>query len=486
MSIIFASSNPYETLNYVWNPSAEGPIQMVNNGNATPAFSTAWSVTGNRSFQFTALSSNWAGVHLPNDQRLEVTVGDTVNASMTVWNPAGTPREVTLNLRIQQGAVNQDFKETRILAAGQVARFSVSGVSTGDGLATIILTREAGTNAAAADVIRFDNIFLGFGTSGDYFDGSTESTIDIEYLWTGDEHGSPSAAILLLPDLELEPLTDGVPRIRLTLSNVRGTRILTIKRSAGGFTSTVPGLYNREVTGELVITDWAAPLNLPVTYIVEESSGILATGMTQLDSAYSWVQDPLHPDSALPVMAAGLESGRLTMDENALRSSSHPAGGSRMKVMGSRYPRQIGGQREYGAGLTIPFYSLDEETGKALIELMESPVVLMRPARTIRPLPPTAYMSADLTEEPLEQMDGPDRFFTRWTVAGDLVHAVMQMPLSGDITYEQVQQLLGQYTYDEIQAAVSATTYLDWQKNPYIFTELGGGSMMLMMTGGEE
>jgi len=48
----------------------------------------------------------------------------------------------------------------------------------------------------------------------------------------------------------------------------------------------------------------------------------------------------------------------------------------------------------------------------------------------------------------------------------------LRAAVTGSVTYDQVQQLLAGYTYDQVQAKAAATTYLDWQKNPLIFSTL--------------
>lgn len=271
--------------------------------------------------------------------------------------------------------------------------------------------------------------------------------------------------------LELEALTDGVPRVRATIYNVPGTVDARLERLCEGATNTVPGARRLTVSDAAVITDWAAPLNRTIVYSVIVAGERVSTASITLPSDRAWVQDPLNPVGAMPIRYASQPSmdGELTFTDTVMRGFEYPNDSTKMFVVGDEHPRAFGGQRSAATGVNLSVYSWDEAGHEQFKTLKRTPILLIRLAKR-GPLPPVAYLLAQIGEDPLDQHLGG--WFTRWSVSGDLVAAVLQAAITGSVTYEQVQELLGGYTYAEVQAVAAGTTYLDWQKNPLIFTSL--------------
>lgn len=273
--------------------------------------------------------------------------------------------------------------------------------------------------------------------------------------------------------LELEDITGGgAPRVRLTLTGLGSTSVVVrVTRSVGGESLTVPGALAWDVVDSGVLVDYAPPNGIQTTYTVYVNGVIADVKTITVFSPYAWLSDPRQPDRALPVLVEGKEPGALTMRDEALKDVPYSARSSSMAVMGDRLPVAFGGQRMAPQGVNVSMSSYDSGTADAFRELVsEAPVLLLRTIPQMVPLPPVVYLLADVVEKPLTVHIGGG--FTAWSVVGDFVRPVLQQVISGFLTYDDVQAVLGVYTYDEVQALAAGTTYLDWQKNPLIFTTL--------------
>lgn len=279
-------------------------------------------------------------------------------------------------------------------------------------------------------------------------------------------YGAPGA-------LALEALTDyPCPRIRLTLTGL-GVSAVTVKitRSNGAVPLTVPGAMEWTLLDSGVLTDYAAPLNIQTTYTLYVDGVIADVKTITLPSATAWIQDPRQPDRALPVHSGDDGPGALTMRSEALKEIHYPNAATTMAVMGDPLPVAFGGQRMAPKGVNTSLSAYDTEGADAFRALIsEAPILLLRTTTDMVPLPPLVYLLADVAEQPQNVHIGGS--FTAWSVVGEFVRPVMQQVISGFLTYDDVQAVLGVYTYDEVMALAAGTTYLDWQKNPLIFTTL--------------
>ena len=271
--------------------------------------------------------------------------------------------------------------------------------------------------------------------------------------------------------LELETVDGTPPAVRVTVSGVASMTTFTLKRLCEGKTITVPGWRAKQFIDTVVDMDWAAPTNRPVTYTLLVNGTVVASATITLPSAYAWIQDPLQPDKCLPIKSGGPSTGFLTMDGPALKSLAYKGKVSTIDIVGSSDPIVFGGQVSSASGINASLKSDDADTAAAFRTLVQgTPILLLRTTADMVPLPAIAYMQAQVIEQPVTVHWGGS--LTAWSVTADLVAAVLQAAISGSVTYDQVQQLLAGYTYDQVQAKAAATTYLDWQKNPLIFSTL--------------
>jgi len=271
--------------------------------------------------------------------------------------------------------------------------------------------------------------------------------------------------------LELETIDGAPPAVRVTVSGVATTTTFTLTRLCEGVTSTVPGWRAKQFIDTYVDMDWATPLNRPTTYTLLVNGVVAAAATITLTSDTAWLQDPLQPDKCLPVMTGGVNPGFLTMDGPSLSSVAYKNRSGSIDVMGSAYPVAFGGQVGAASGINASMKSDDSVTASAFRVIVQgTPILLLRTTADMVPLPALAYLQAQVVEQPVTVHWGGT--LTAWSVTGDLIAAVLQAAVTGSVTYDQVQQLLSGYTYADIQTRAAATTYLDWQKNPLIFSTL--------------
>ena len=272
--------------------------------------------------------------------------------------------------------------------------------------------------------------------------------------------------------LEAFSTFDPCPRVEITLTDLGVSTVsVRITRTVSGSALAVPGALARDVVDSDFLTDYAAPLNVQTTYTLYVDGVIADVKTITLTSSVACLQDPRQPDRALPVHVAEREAGHLTMRSEALQDVNYPARSSSMAVMGDPLPVSFGGQRGAPKGVNTSVSAYDNPTSDAMRELIsEAPILLLRTISDMVPLPPAVYLLADVSEQPVTvHMGGA---LTAWSVVGDFVRPVLQQVISGFLTYDDVQAVLGVYTYDEVQALAAGTTYLDWRKNPLIFTTL--------------
>lgn len=280
--------------------------------------------------------------------------------------------------------------------------------------------------------------------------------LDVEVVYADVVGGTPTAA----------------PKVVLTVTGLGVTTVrVKITRSVSGESLTVPGALEWEVIDSGVLTDYAAPLNVQTTYTLYVDGVIADVKTVTVVSETAWLQDPRQPDRALPVHVDRRVPGAVTLRDEALKEINYPARASSMEVMGDPIPVSFGGQRGAPRGVNVSMSAHDADTADTFRELIsEAPILLLRTVKDMVPLPPMVYLLAEVTERPLNVHIGYS--LTAWSVVGDFVRPVMQQVISGFLTYDDVQDVLGVYTYDEVLALAAGTTYLDWEKNPLIFETL--------------
>ena len=276
--------------------------------------------------------------------------------------------------------------------------------------------------------------------------------------------------------LELETVAETAsmpPAVRVTVSGVTTTTTFTLTRLCEGRTETVPGWRAKQFIDTVVDMDWCAPTNRPITYTLLVGGVVVAAATITLPSAYAWLQDPLQPDKCLKFALTRDGSGTAVLDAKSLKMFDYDkANGALIPILGSSYPVAFGGQRLEASRLTHKLRTFTEADSAMFRDIIrDAPILLIRPLPGMVGLPPLAYLNGDVVQEPFTtHLPGGHQQY--WTVTGDLIAAVLQAAVTGSVTYDQVQQLLAGYTYDQVQTRAAATTYLDWQKNPLIFSTL--------------
>lgn len=272
--------------------------------------------------------------------------------------------------------------------------------------------------------------------------------------------------------LELETVDGDPPAVRVTVSGVTATTTFALTRLCEGSTETVPGWRAKQFIDTYSERDWAAPTNRPATYNLSVAGSVVASATITLTTPYAWLQDPLQPDKCMPFALRDSTPGMASLDSRSLKELEYRAGSSLIDIMGSSRPVAFGGQRSAASGVVhrIRTYT-DEDAARFLNIIEEAPILLIRTLPGMRGVPALTYLNADVQREQFTtHLPGGEQEY--WTITGNLIAAVMQAAITGSVTYDEVQQLLSGYTYDQIQTKAAATTYLDWQKNPFIFSTL--------------
>lgn len=307
---------------------------------------------------------------------------------------------------------------------------------------------------------------------GEPFAGSLPATTDWTYSWEGAANASASLE-LPTPGLRVEAFTDApVPRVGITLTGLDSagpSRVTLFRSTPGGQRRVVRGWNHRQVYGSDYAIDYEAPLGRPVTYSLEVHSGgvvpLRVSDVATLEGTTGFIQDPLLPLGAVPV------SADLNLDQNAVLTSSafrklqYAVESSTVKVLGSREPVALTGQRMAAAGVDFSVLTEAAEQSTQLRDLLtETALVLIRPLPSWGPLPDLIYTVPSVSEEPVYGDDGPT--ITVWALAGDVVRPPSINVLVALWTYDQVAALWSTYNQAQAAATAVAARYLDVQRDP--------------------
>lgn len=333
----------------------------------------------------------------------------------------------------------------------------------------------AGGNPNAGDSAVFDGFIVALGAtqaeaeagSKSYFDGSTPADDTYTYSWTGAPHVSTSIAEYVPYYVEAEAVIEAgkPPRANITIHSIPGEQVLRLERTSGGETVIVPGARRKRSSGAAVIADPFPALGVPTTYTLWVGTQAMRQATLTVESATGWLQDPIYPDQAVPVVGHSGVAGALKLTSESLQSVTYPVTGTEHKVMGGQYGVVVGSGRGGAEGITLTHSSYDRELDAAVRDLVkETPVLVLRPPAGLQPLPPVSYLHAVFTDMPLTTHWGGN--LARFSLAGNLVQAILTAVRSGLATYEDVHAVLSGYTYAEVAAMQSGKSYLDVQKDP--------------------
>lgn len=108
------------------------------------------------------------------------------------------------------------------------------------------------------------------------------------------------------PDLDLNART-AVPFVEIVLTGMAtsGTTTVTVHRTVdGGITwEPIQDAVGKPAVGTILIRDFGAPLNVPVTYRARMSGATVGDVVetVTVPSSTAWIHDPLNPRTAVPV-----------------------------------------------------------------------------------------------------------------------------------------------------------------------------------------
>lgn len=335
------------------------------------------------------------------------------------------------------------------------------------------------------DWVAGDTLDIGFlfgvqgTTPGVLFDGDTSPnnalpTSDV-YTWNGTANASTSTDTQSTMSVAVSDSTPGggAPQCQIVMTDIGpGSYTVQVTRQCEGETNNVPGGLSFGISSAAVLTDYAPPLQRSIVYNVIWNSVVVGSASYTQSATSAWICDPLQPDKSIPIQLNGGTTGFLTMDGDSLKEVVYPDNSSRIGILGASKPTLMGGQAQAGTKVPILLYSDDKATADAFRAMcLNSPILLLRPLLGMDPLPALAYMSRELRERPVNRQFGGT--IASWTITGDIVQAVQQAVISGFVTYQNVQDLITvSNTYAQVQTKSAAKTYLDWQKNPRIWSLL--------------
>lgn len=280
------------------------------------------------------------------------------------------------------------------------------------------------------------------------------------------------APVEAAPGLAAEVFDDDLPcpRVGLTVTGLSPTSESTVtvwKSVAGEPRVAVRGLRKVRVVDFHYVEDFEVPLGRPVTYTLEVDGPVVPLTLTAtvtISSDKVWLQDPLDPTTAVAV-SIHRDGSDVYMTSGALRSVSRPTSGTRVDVMGARYPTLLGGGRRSAQGVPLDLGTRSVEAAAQVRDLLDaaSPL-LVRTAPEISQIPALSYVDADVDELPLTMFidGGAQHRLTRWAIAGDLVQAPSSDLLVPTWTWPQVEALYETYE----QAEASGKTYLEMMRDP--------------------
>jgi hypothetical protein len=344
-----------------------------------------------------------------------------------------------------------------------------------------VLATAGGANWSIGATFDIQGVLIETGTTqGVAFAGSTASTTGLPtnktYAWTGTADASTSTETTRTVTLTVTgaTLSNGRPYAQAVITDAGTASAYTVRltRLCEGVTMNVQGAMTRVFTDSDVINDYATALNRSETYSLLWNGTVVASAIATVTATTAWLSDPVQPDKGIPVKLDGSNPGYLTMSSDSLKETTYAGGAKTIPILGSSYPALIGGQPTAQSGMAMALFSDDKTTADAFRSMIVgTPILLLQPLVGMDPLPAVAFMSREVKERDVNRVFGGT--IASWLLTGSLVAAVNQAVLSGNVLYSDVQALISTAnTYGQVQTRAAATTYLDWQKNPKIWSLL--------------
>lgn len=276
-----------------------------------------------------------------------------------------------------------------------------------------------------------------------------------------------------MPEITVEALMDApTDRAGVTITGLGvGDSLVTLWRLADGTRTDVQGYRRVTMNDATYLEDMFCPLGRDVRYELEVMAGPLGASRTTssavfLPSTTGWLSDALVPENSVRVVGKRRTDGDIYLRGPALQAFEHQADVSLFKIMGSKKPMALFGERMAAQGVDTSVGTRSLEENAALQELLDSTAQLV-----FRPLPAwgdiglegTVYLAnAKYRRTPVNVLMGGK--LTWWDLVSDVVEAPRIKVLTGTYTYGDVAILMS--TYQQKQDLMAGGTYLDDLKNP--------------------
>ncbi|CAN7465955.1 hypothetical protein LJR013_003190 [Pseudarthrobacter oxydans] len=272
-------------------------------------------------------------------------------------------------------------------------------------------------------------------------------------------------AVLVEPHLE-----DPCAWAGITITDLGvGDSVVSVWRIADGEREEVQGYRRYPMNDGAFVEDWAVPLGRPVRYEVEVLSGPngaarITSGTVTIASPVGYLQDALDPSTAVAIIAD--DGDGVSLRASALSDFERQADISIFKVMGSKKPMALIGERMAALGVDTSVATQSAQQNAQLAALLESSANLL-----FRPLPEwgdlglsgTMYLAnPSFHRLPVNVSYGGN--LTWWDLKSDVVQAPAIKVLTAIFTYGDVMMLFN--TYQDKLNAMAGKTYLEDLKNP--------------------
>jgi hypothetical protein len=270
------------------------------------------------------------------------------------------------------------------------------------------------------------------------------------------------------------------PRSGVTITGLGiGDSVVTIWQIADGARNAIPGFRRVVMTDAAFVIDYYVPLGRPVSYEVEVLSGPSGPSRTTSDtitvaSETGWLMDTLVPQNAVPVVGERRDNGDIYLRGPALAELEYQADVSIIKIMGSKKPMALFGERMAETGLDTSLGTRSAIENAQLKRLLRSTANLH-----FRPIPGWGAIELDgslfianpvVKQTPVNVLMGGN--LTWWDMKSDVVAAPTIKVLTATFTYGDVSILFDTYQQkmDALNAAAAAAgepaTYLFDLKHP--------------------
>lgn len=352
----------------------------------------------------------------------------------------------------------------------------INGATSGAAVDRVVLTAQAvtgGSNWANGDTFDVGFVLVETGaTAGGLYDGDTVDAGNVIYAWTGSANASNSTATTYVPVITTLAKTDApCPRVEVTITDLTPTEnVVTVWRTSDGKRQAVRGARKRTTIGSDFFIDYEAPLMRSLGYDLEILSGVnaLAAVTTSTVSVFSdtgWIQDPLIPSSAIPIVGDISEDGSPALRGKALQEFEYAADVNLVGILGSPEPVALIGQRMAAGNVDFSVVTEVAQKTTDLRNLIQDSGLLL-----VRPVPPWGAALPGLcyiaSKAPVEL---PQTVYwggevTNWEIKTNLVAAPTMNVLVPIWTYGDVAALWT--TYQQAQTALTGKTYLEVLKSP--------------------